>query len=179
MSQQIRPNLAIAITFLAFTLCSGPIAAQTVTPTVQVRAENPYLSQEDAAARSARVSKISYVLDFTLTGEPIFNATSKIDFELSDKSAPLTVDIDKAKISRLIVNGKTITPKYNQWFITIDSADLNVGRNTVSVSYAREHNTNGEGLHRYVDKSDGRVYLYSHFEPAAAHQMFALFDQPD
>jgi aminopeptidase N len=30
-----------------------------------------------------------------------------------------------------------------------------------------------------VDPVDGRVYTYSHFEPAAAHQMFALFDQPD
>jgi aminopeptidase N len=30
-----------------------------------------------------------------------------------------------------------------------------------------------------VDPVDGRVYTYSHFEPAAAHQMFPLFDQPD
>jgi aminopeptidase N len=30
-----------------------------------------------------------------------------------------------------------------------------------------------------VDPVDGRVYTYSHFEPAAAHQMFAVFDQPD
>ncbi len=30
-----------------------------------------------------------------------------------------------------------------------------------------------------VDPADGRVYTYSHFEPAAAHQMFAVFDQPD
>ena len=179
MSQLLRPNLAIAITLLALALSAAPIAAQTASPATQLRAENPYLTEQDAAARSARVSKVSYVLDFTLTGEPTFNATSKIDFLLSDNSAPLTVDLAKAKISRLLVNGKTIAPKYNQWFITIDSADLKVGRNSISVSYEREHNTNGEGLHRYVDKTDGRVYLYSHFEPAAAHQMFALFDQPD
>lgn len=179
MSQLIRPNLAIAITFLAFALSAAPVTAQNAPSAAQVRAENPYLSQEDAAARSARVSKVSYVLDFTLTGEPIFNATSKIDFQLSDDSTPLTVDLNKAKISQLVVNGKTLAPKYNQWFITIDGADLKVGRNSISVSYSREHSTNGEGLHRYVDKTDGRVYLYSHFEPAAAHQMFALFDQPD
>ncbi|MBC7657012.1 MAG: aminopeptidase N, partial [Frankiaceae bacterium] len=179
MSQLTRPNLTMAITVLAFAFIASPIAAQAPSTAAQARAENAYLSQADAAARSARVSKVSYALDFMLTGEPTFKATSRIDFMLSDNAAPLTVDLDKAKISALTVNGKAVTPKYNQWFITLDAADLKKGRNSISVSYEREHGTGGEGLHRYVDKTDGRVYLYSHFEPAAAHQMFALFDQPD
>ena len=33
-----------------------------------LRAENAYLSEADAMARSARVSNVDYVLDFTLTG---------------------------------------------------------------------------------------------------------------
>ncbi|KFN42592.1 hypothetical protein N789_13205 [Arenimonas oryziterrae DSM 21050 = YC6267] len=155
-----------------------PVCAQVAT-TAGARADSPYLSQEDAAARSARVSNVAYTLDFQLTGEPTFSSTSRIDFDLKDKSAPLTVDLDKATITALTVNGKKVTPVYNQSFITIAASDLKVGRNTVSVGFTREHSTNGEGLHRYVDKTDGRVYLYSHFEPAAAHQMFASFDQPD
>ncbi len=148
MSQLNRPMLAMAIAFVAMAFPAAPVAAQSALPAVKPRTENRYLSQEEAAARSARVSGVSYVLDFTLTGEPTFNATSKIDFDLSDKSTPLTVDLDKAQISRLVVNGKTLEPQYNQWFITIASANLKLGRNSVSVSYAREHNTNGEGLHR-------------------------------
>jgi hypothetical protein len=70
-------------------------------------------------------------------------------------------------------------PQYDQWFITLAPQYLAKGRNTVTVSYARLHSTNGEGLHRMVDPVDGKVYTYAHFEPAAAHQMFALFDQPD
>ena len=72
-----------------------------------------------------------------------------------------------------------IAPVYNQWFITLPASALRKGRNTVIVAYTREHSTNGEGLHRFKDPTDGKVYLYSHFEPAAAHQMFAGFDQPD
>lgn len=168
----VRSTPLIAALLLALAL---PLSAQEAAP----RAENAFLSQEAAAARSARVSNVAYTLDFALTGEPTFKATSVIEFDLADTLSPLTVDLDKATILHLKVNGRDVRPQYNQWFITIPGSDLKKGRNTVSVEFSREHSTNGEGLHRYVDKSDGRVYLYSHFEPAAAHQMFASFDQPD
>jgi aminopeptidase N len=166
--------LAVASVFLAgAALSANAFAADSP------RAENAYLSQADAAARSARVSKVAYVLDFTLTGKESFAATTTVQFDLKDKDAPLTLDLDKATIKKLVVNGKEVQPQYNKWFITLAAADLVAGRNTVTVDYERLHSTNGEGLHRMVDPVDGRVYTYSHFEPAAAHQMFALFDQPD
>ncbi|GAB3458623.1 aminopeptidase N [Massilia terrae] len=147
--------------------------------TMPPRAQTPYLSQGDAAARAARVSNVDYLLDFTLTGKESFANTTTLTFDLADTSAPLTIDLDKATIKRLTVNGKEVKPDYNQWFITIAPQDLAKGRNTVTVAFERLHSTNGEGLHRMVDPVDGRVYTYSHFEPAAAHQMFASFDQPD
>ncbi|WP_229412129.1 MULTISPECIES: aminopeptidase N [Massilia] len=164
--------LAVA-TALAF--ASSP-AVHATTP---ARADNAYLSQLDAAARSARVSNVDYLLDFTLTGKETFSGTTTLTFDLKDADSPLTVDLDKATIKSLTVNGKTVTPRYNGWFITLSAQDLVKGRNTVVVAYERPHSTNGEGLHRMVDPVDGRVYTYSHFEPAAAHQMFAVFDQPD
>jgi aminopeptidase N len=163
-----------AATALAFAAVSAN-AATTAAP----RAENAYLSQTDAAARSARVSNVDYVLDFTLTGKENFSATTTLAFDLKDTGSALTVDLDKATIKSLKVNGKDVTPQYNGWFITLAAQDLKKGRNTVTVAYERPHSTNGEGLHRMVDPVDGRVYTYSHFEPAAAHQMFAGFDQPD
>ncbi len=143
------------------------------------RAENAFLSQQDAAARAARVSNVDYVLDFTLTGKENFSGTTTLGFDLNDASSPLTIDLDKATVKSVTVNGKSVTPQYNGWFITLAAADLVKGRNTVAIAYERPHSTNGEGLHRMVDPVDGRVYTYSHFEPAAAHQMFAVFDQPD
>jgi aminopeptidase N len=143
------------------------------------RAANAFLSQADAAARAARVANAQYVLDFTLTGKETFSGTTNLSFDLSDARAALTLDLNAATIKRLTVNGKQVAPKYNGWFITLQPQDLVQGRNTVSVAYQRQHSTNGEGLHRMLDPADGRVYTYSHFEPAAAQQMFALFDQPD
>jgi aminopeptidase N len=143
------------------------------------RAENAFLSQTEAMARSARVSNVDYVLAFELTGKETFSGTTTLTFDLKDKDSALTIDLDKASITALTVNGKQLTPQYNNWFITIAAQDLLKGRNSISVSYTRPHSTNGEGLHRMQDPADGKVYTYSHFEPAAAHQMFALFDQPD
>jgi aminopeptidase N len=165
-----------------------PLAAATVLafaaiPSVHAaaaaRADNAFLSQADAAARAARVSNVDYALDFTLTGNETFSGKTTLAFDLTDAASPLTVDLDKATIRSLTVNGKTVAPQYNGWFITLAPQDLVKGRNTVVVAYERPHSTNGEGLHRMVDPVDGRVYTYSHFEPAAAHQMFAVFDQPD
>jgi aminopeptidase N len=165
---------AIALAIASVFTVSAAHAATTPP-----RAQNAFLSQADAAARAARVSNVDYVLDFTLTGKESFGATTTLSFDLKDASAPLTIDLDKATIKRLTVNGKEVAPDYNQWFITIKPQDLAKGRNTVTVAFERLHSTNGEGLHRMVDPVDGRVYTYSHFEPAGAHQMFAVFDQPD
>ena len=167
MSLAVASALALASTSIAHAATPAP------------RAENAFLSQSDAAARSARVSNVDYALDFTLTGKESFAATTTLSFDLKDNGSALTVDLDKATIKSLTVNGKSVAPQYNNWFITLAAKDLVKGRNTVVVSYERLHSTNGEGLHRMVDPVDGRVYTYSHFEPAAAHQMFALFDQPD
>jgi len=170
----MKKHLIATALLLAFG-AAQPSFAATAAP----RAENAFLSQEDAMARSARVANVDYTLQFTLTGKESFAGITTLEFDLKDTDQPLTIDLDKAKIASMTVNGKTVTPQYNQWFITIAAADLKAGRNSVTIAYERLHSTNGEGLHRMVDPVDGRVYTYSHFEPAAAHQMFALFDQPD
>lgn len=168
--------MALAV---ASALAFGAAHAAPAQAKAPVRAENAFLSQEDAAARSARVSNVAYALEFTLTGKETFSGVTTASFDLKDNAAPLTIDLDKATIKSVTVNGKQVDAKYNNWFVTIAAGDLVAGRNTVVIAYERPHSTNGEGLHRMVDPVDGRVYTYSHFEPAAAHQMFAVFDQPD
>ena len=158
--------------------------AKQVSTSFSPRAENKYLTQEQAFKRSARVSNVDYQLDFQLTGEENFSASSTINFDLNDATTPLTLDLNEAQLSSLIINGQSLTTEqvkqsYNQWFITLAAEYLVKGNNKVVVNFTRQHSTNGEGLHRFKDPVDGKVYLYSHFEPAAAQQMFALFDQPD
>jgi aminopeptidase N len=174
----VKTHLRLLPLAIATALAFAPVT-HAATPTAPARAENAFLSQQDAAARAARVSNVDYLLDFTLTGKESFGGTTTLGFDLNDVSNPLTIDLDKATVKSVTVNGKDVKPQYNGWFITLPSNSLVKGRNTVVVAYERPHSTNGEGLHRMVDPVDGRVYTYSHFEPAAAHQMFAVFDQPD
>jgi aminopeptidase N len=164
---------------MALAVASAFVFASAAHAAVPARANNAYLSQADATARAARVANVDYVLDFTLTGKDSFGGTTTMSFDLADTAAPLTIDLNAATIGSLTVNGKPVTPQYNGWFVTLQPQHLVKGRNMVSIAYTRLHSTNGEGLHRMVDPVDGRVYTYSHFEPAAAQQMFALFDQPD
>jgi len=152
----------------------------TFTP----RAENQYLTQEQAFKRSERVADVSYQLSYHLTGAESFSASSTINFSLSDNTYPLTVDLNKANIQRVTLNNvdmsaEQLAQSYNDWFITLPAEKLIKGNNKVVITFTREHSTDGEGLHRFKDPIDNKVYLYSHFEPAAAQQMFALFDQPD
>ncbi|MGI4718975.1 MAG: aminopeptidase N [Janthinobacterium lividum] len=162
--------LAIASAFVFNAAHAAPAPA---------RAQNAYLSEADAMARSARVSNVDYVLDFTLTGKETFAGTTTATFDLKDTDSALTIDLDKATVKSVTINGKQVTPTYNNWFVTLPADTLVKGKNTVTIAYERLHSTNGEGLHRMVDPVDGKVYTYSHFEPAAAHQMFPVFDQPD
>ena len=74
------PVLRLAI--LAALLGSA-FTAQAQAPAAAARAETPYLSEGDAAARSARVSDVAYQLDFTLTGGKTFSATSRCRWESS------------------------------------------------------------------------------------------------
>ncbi|ABV35524.1 aminopeptidase N [Shewanella sediminis HAW-EB3] len=143
------------------------------------RETNSYISQQQAQSRSERVSEVSYQLDFTLTGQSEFSGVTRVNFTLSDTDSPLTLDLNQATIKSFIINGHKIYPRYNGSYFTLNPGLLISGSNTIEVAYTRKHSTNGEGLHRFVDPIDEKVYLYSHFEPAAAQQMFALFDQPD
>jgi aminopeptidase N len=129
-------------------LVGAALQAQAQPAPATARADTPYLSQEDAAARSARVSDVAYVLDFTLTGGKTFAATSRMDFDLKDNAAPLTVDLDKAKVLGVTVNGKPVDAAYNQSFLTIPATALKRGRNAIEVGFEREHRSSGEGRQR-------------------------------
>ena len=54
-------------------------------------------------------------------------------------------------------------------------AASNVLRVGADCAYSRS----GEGLHRFTDPADERVYLYSDLETFDAHRVYACFDQPD
>jgi aminopeptidase N len=167
------------IVILSVTLGSLAACSSNSSTSPSKRDGSAFISQFQAQERAKVISDVNYQLAFTLTGESRFSAATKVTFNLSSTSKAITLDLNKADISRFVVNGTKVYPSYNGSYITINPSLLTSGENIVEIDFSREHSTNGEGLHRFVDPVDGKVYLYSHFEPAAAQQMFAVFDQPD
>ena len=152
----VPAHRAMALAIASAIALGGAVHAAPATQ--GARAETPFLSQVDAFARSARVSNVDYVLDFTLTGKETFAGTTTVTFDLKDADAPVTLDLKDATVKSVSVNGKPIATRYNKWFVTLDAASLAKGRNTVVIDYERLHSTTGEGLHRMVDPAAGRVY---------------------
>lgn len=57
--------------------------------------------------------------------------------------------------------------------------DADPGTHEITVTALCRYSHSGEGLHRFVDPADGKVYLYTQFEIADARRMYADFEQPD
>ena len=51
--------------------------------------------------------------------------------------------------------------------------------NLLTVSARCTYSRTGEGLHRFTDPADSRVYLYAHMFLDGARRIFPCFDQPD
>ncbi|MBM7050571.1 aminopeptidase N [Rothia sp. ZJ1223] len=53
------------------------------------------------------------------------------------------------------------------------------GENVLTIHGRSFFSRSGEGLHRYIDPKDGKVYLYTQYEPADCRRVFPNFEQPD
>lgn len=149
------------------------------TPTV-IRDDISGLTQAYAEFRAVQVQNVSYQLSVTLDpSQTKFSGENTIAFELTENSSDLTIDFADGDVSAVLANGKTVGVDYNGYFITVPAAALSAGANEVRVSFAHAWSDTGSGLYRYDDPDDGKVYLYSDFEPYDANSAFPLFDQPD
>ncbi|MBU6376836.1 MAG: aminopeptidase N, partial [Bdellovibrionales bacterium] len=70
-------------------------------------------------------------------------------------------------------------PLYNGFRLRLPIELLTQGQNRVQIAYSQSYSRNGTGIHRFEDRADQRVYLYSHSEPYDANRIFPCFDQPD
>jgi aminopeptidase N len=138
------------------------------------------LTADYARGRAARIGALSYELHFSLEeSAETFGGRVRIGFRLADADAPLTIDFADGRIRRLIVNERPLEPDYNGSFIELPAGSLVAGDNVVTVEFGHDYSRSGQGLHRFRDPEDGRVYVHSHCEPYDANRVFPCFDQPD
>ena len=136
------------------------------------------LTQDEAAARAARVSHVSYdvQLDLHADSERYQGAVS-IRFQLTGEG-DLELDARTGTIERIELNGDELKVSQQGYRLVLPGEAL-TAHNTVTIVYENEYDHGGDGFHRFVDPEDGEVYLYTNLEPYATHRLFPCFDQPD
>ncbi|MGB0189705.1 MAG: aminopeptidase N, partial [Nocardioides sp.] len=137
------------------------------------------LTRDEAATRAALLDVTSYSIDLDLTtGEKTFASTTTLEFSCTEPGAETFADLVGAVVHEITLNGESIDPAtaYADSRITLTGL---AGENTLVVRADCAYSHTGEGLHRFVDPVDGRVYLYSQFEVPDARRVFTTFEQPD
>lgn len=138
------------------------------------------LTRDEARARAALLDVDSYTVDLDLTtgSTKTFRSTTTLRFSCAEPGAETFVDLVGADISELTLNGRELdwSDLYTHGRIRLtDLAADNELRVTADMLYSHT----GEGLHRFVDPADDRVYLYSQCEVPDARRIYATFEQPD
>jgi aminopeptidase N len=136
------------------------------------------LTREEATERAVIVSTETYdvQLDLTLDSETHFGSVTTITFGATP-GASTFVDLVDGDISSITLNGADVdVSAYADHRIAL--ADL-AETNELVVTATLPYSHSGEGLHRFIDPSDQRVYLYTQFEVPDARRVFATFEQPD
>ncbi|WP_329255588.1 aminopeptidase N [Actinoallomurus sp. NBC_01490] len=138
------------------------------------------LTRDEARDRARLLTVESYNVDLDLTtGSETFVSDTTIRFGCAEPGGSTFVDLHGAKVREITLNGQSLDP---------GSYDAEKGRiplprlaasNELRVVADAAYSRTGEGLHRFVDPVDHKVYLYTQFETCDAHRMYTCFDQPD
>ncbi|GGH57377.1 aminopeptidase [Rothia aerolata] len=147
-----------------------------------VGVNNENLTQEEAEARSALLTVDTYDvhLDLTHAGERDFATypvAATIRFR-AQAGETTFLDYIHQSIDSVKLNGEHLN--INE---VVDGSRIVLPRlqdeNIVTVMGRSYYSNSGEGLHRYFDPNDQKVYLYTQYEPADARRVFPNFEQPD
>ena len=156
------------------------------------------LTKEHAQARSARISEVTYALEFKLDGEVSeYAGKVTITFKLGDVQEDLTVDFFGGAVSSVQINDRMLATShteqdagdadasdrlivpYNGFYLSLPAQALHTGMNVVDIEFTHPYSSDSSGMYRFRDPVDDRDYLYTDFEPYDQNRLFPSFDQPD
>ncbi|WP_017934786.1 aminopeptidase N [Nocardioides sp. Iso805N] len=137
------------------------------------------LTRDEARTRAGLLDVTSYdiVLDLT-TGDQTFASTTTITFTSKETDAETFADLVGATVHEITLNGTSLDPATAYVDNRIALPGL-AAENVLVVKADCPYSHTGEGLHRFVDPVDDRVYTYTQFEVPDARRVFTTFEQPD
>ncbi len=155
----------------------------TKDATLEAPAPHDNLTAVEAAERAALLSNLAYTVSLELSDDPkaeTFVSATEVTFDAARDGASTFINLAARSIDDVVLNGKHLAPAD----VAFDGkrlrlSGLRAGANRLDVRAKCEYQHLGIGLHRLADPVDGRVYVYTHFEPFDAHRVLACFDQPD
>jgi aminopeptidase N len=137
------------------------------------------LTRDEASQRAALLEVEHYQVRLDLTtGAEHFASTTIIDFTCRQPGAETFADLIADRINSINLNGVDLDPRAVYHDSRISLVDL-AEHNTLTVVADCAYSHSGEGLHRFVDPVDDRVYTYSQFEVPDARRVYTTFEQPD
>ena len=130
------------------------------------------------ATRASLLDVTSYSIDLDLTtGDETFGSTTTIEFTCTQPGSETFADLVGATVHEITLNGEPVdVGAYQDSRIALTGL---AAENTLVVRADCTYSRTGEGLHRFVDPADDRVYLYSQFEVPDARRVYTTFEQPD
>jgi aminopeptidase N len=134
------------------------------------------LTRDQARQRAGLLDVASYdiALDLTATDGERFGSVTEVRFSCRTPGASTFVELDGEALE-VELNGRALPAGEGNRIPLPDLAADNVLRVRARCATSRS----GEGLHRFVDPADDRVYLYAQSFLDDAQRVFACFDQPD
>jgi len=137
------------------------------------------LTRAEAKHRARLLTVDSYAVELDLSGsDTAFSSTTTVRFACHEPGASTFADLVGASVREITLNGEALDPAQVYADSRIALTALG-GDNELRVVAECPYSKTGEGLHRFVDPADGRVYLYTQFEVPDARRVFTTFEQPD
>ena len=153
------------------------------------RADSPFpgahrenLTREEAFQRSAHLEVERYEVHVDLSGAAengaaAYPVTTRVRFR-AEAGQSTFLDYLGDSVEQVLLNGETLDPAEDVGTARIRLRNLQE-TNTAEIRSTSRYSRSGEGMHRFVDPSDGQVYLYTQYEPADSRRVFPVFEQPD
>jgi aminopeptidase N len=140
------------------------------------------LTRSEAQRRAALIKPHAYEVDIDLTGEDVsdpealFRSSSTVHFT-GMAEGECHIDLIADSVISASLDGVDLDP--SSFADSRLPFRVTEGEHSLRVEAVFRYSRSGDGLHRFVDPADDRIYLYSQFEVADARRVYACFEQPD